>query len=93
MSQEIKVVTAFSFWDFCNEVQTLIIEGYRFSSDNEKMPSAYVGNYSCVMVKEKSFETKDEVLVISPNIAEHNPEELNTVQVKTATKGRKPKTN
>lgn len=92
MSQDIKVVTAFSFWEFCNEVQALIIEGYRFSSDNDKMPSAYVGNYSCVMVKEATA-TKGEVLVISPNLAEHNPEALNTAEVKTATKGRKPKAN
>lgn len=92
MSQNTKVVTAFSFWEFCTEVQQLILDGYRFSTDNDKMPSAYVGNYSCVMVQEETA-TKDEALVISPNLAEHNPEALNTVEVKAATKGRKQKAN
>lgn len=78
MSNNTKVVTAFSFWEFCTEVQALVIDGYRFSTDNDKMPSAYVGNYSCVMVKE------EEVLISTQPVVPDANEEVKT-------KGRKPK--
>ena len=48
-----KQITQFSFWEFCVAVQEAIQEGYVFSTDNDKMPTAYVGNYSCAMVKKQ----------------------------------------
>jgi|APGre2960657373_1045057.scaffolds.fasta_scaffold370077_1 hypothetical protein len=47
----LKNITQFSFWEFCVAVQEAVQEGYVFSTDNDKMPTAYVGNYNCVMVK------------------------------------------
>ena len=49
---QFKNIAQFSFWEFCLAVEDAIKQGYTFSTDNDKMPTAYVGNYSCVMIKQ-----------------------------------------
>lgn len=54
-------VTAFSFWDFCLAVQDAVSQGYVFSDSNENMPQAYVGSYSCVMIKPETTNKVDDL--------------------------------
>lgn len=51
-----KSIHAFSFWDFCQETQAAIQEGFVFSDLNYCMPTAFVGSYSCVMVKDTQVQ-------------------------------------
>lgn len=48
---DVKVIHAFSFWEFCKAVEGSVKDGYEFSADNDKFPTSYVGHYSCKMVK------------------------------------------
>lgn len=97
-----KQITEFSFWEFCVSVQNAVKEGYEFSSDNDKMPTAYVGNYNCVMVKNitEDLEIIKDALIDGANSVPKETllEALKGLEVQTEvktsqTKGRKPKTN
>lgn len=51
-----KSVVANNLWDFLVEVQKLVLDGYKLSEFNQHFPQAYVGMYTCGMVKDISKE-------------------------------------
>lgn len=94
---QVKQITEFSFWEFCVAVQDAIQQGFVFSTDNDKMPTAYVGNYNCVMVKDISEDLstiKESVVEAVQSLPKETVVDALIPESKTAQpKGRKPKTN
>lgn len=49
---DVKVVSEYSFGEFCKTIEKHIVDGYRFDfSKNSHYPIAFVSNYSCKMIK------------------------------------------
>ncbi len=91
---EIKVVQGYYLAEFCQLIEPLLKDGWRFDYEtNERFPTAFGSFYSATLVREEAEVKTEEVVKADTEVTtDTNIEEVQTTKEEVKAKpGRKPK--